>query len=126
MAARDARRPFSKCAHCSKSLPKDQQRRFCDRACQFAYAQERRGKRGKRVREPVAVLLPLGCQPSPVTTAELQGGYGEVARKVFCARMERCLSFAIAKNWGGMSCEACDVDEPAIVPLKPKGSNWSW
>lgn len=119
------RQRAGRCAHCEKPIV-ETDRRFCDQACRWSYQQERRGRRGKSVKEPVAVLLPLGCKPSPVRSHELPGPYGEVARKVFCQRMERCLSFAIAKNWGGMSCQECDVDETAIMPLRPKGSNWSW
>lgn len=85
---------------------------------------------------PVVVLLPAGCNPIravalPVVTESTErigGGhtYGEVVRRVWCARYERCLSHAVSKNWLGFDCSSCEVDEPDInAPRNPK-SNWEW
>jgi hypothetical protein len=59
--------------------------------------------------------------------ADLQGEYGEIARRIYCRRYERCLSYAVSKNWGGFGCKSCDVVEPE-EPQKPgpKRSNWEW
>lgn len=120
---RQRRNRASNCAHCGKPIT---ELRFCDKACRSAYITERRGKRGKRVVEPVAVLLPSGCNPSPLRLSELPRAYGEVARKLFCRRLERCLSYAVSKRWGGMSCANCDVEEPDVQAPRPKGTNWEW
>lgn len=128
--ARDAKRRHGHCAQCQKPLGCNTARRFCDKACRWSYQQERRGKRGKRVVEPVAVLLPAGCNPHPVRLriSELPIEYGEVARKLYCRRYERCLSYAVSKKWSGFGCQGCDVDEPlpATPGHNPKGGNWSW
>ena len=127
MSARNGRRGYAACAHCKRPLVASEGRRFCEKACQWAYAQERRGKRGKRVIEPVAVLLPIGCQPARVRMDELRGDYGEVVRKIYCRQYKRCLSYAVSKNWGGFGCQECKVED-AEMPEKPmsKRSNWEW
>lgn len=121
---RQRRRRHAVCAQCHKAIDAG---RFCDQACRGTYVTERRSRKGKRVIEPMAVLLPSGCNPKPMRIADLQGEYGEIARRIYCRRYERCLSYAVSKNWGGFGCKSCDVQEPE-EPQKPgpKRSNWEW
>lgn len=126
---RDARK--RRCPNCKAPGMVDD--RFCSSACQWAYAQKRRKGRPPTF-TPVIVLLPGGCNPTrsvalpiaPESTERLSGGqtYGEVSRKVWCQRYERCLSHAVSLRWDGFSCRSCEVDEPDINAPRNKGSNW--
>lgn len=113
------------CKNCDNKTPE----RFCSNECRWAYLKRIRKSNKTPVAEreaAVVVLLPVGCKPTPLRLSELPVNYGEIARKVFCRRMERCLSYAVSKKWGGLSCMECDVDEPEEPDIKSKGSNWEW
>lgn len=126
----------TRCLNCEKDAA--QPARFCSSACQWSYSQTKRPGRKPRSFVPVIVLLPAGCNPirsvalpvAPESTERLGGGqtYGEIARRVWCARYERCLSHAVSKNWDGFDCSKCDVDESTAPEPgeNKKGGNWSW
>lgn len=133
--ARDARKRLCKNRNCRAKLnTADRSTRFCSNACRWSYLEQRKQSQKHVVRLPIAVLLPSGCSPRRVYgTQEPLGstigttgmvGYGEIARKVFCAHYERCLSWVVSKNWGNWDCRDCKVEQPKVPALQSKRSNY--
>lgn len=123
------------CKNCKLKLETpDTTIRFCNNACRWSYLQRRKQSAKRVVRLPIAVLLPAGCSPHRVQgTQEAASStigspgmvhYGDIARRVFCARYERCLAWVVSQRWGNWDCVGCDVDETVLPALRSKRSNY--
>jgi len=104
-----------KCRACRKLLGSSNGfNRFCSNACKWSYLQKRR--RAQSVSdpqvsprdpvEPVAVLLPLGCEPRKHEQEHDPEALPSL-RLLTCERYERCLTYAASKNWEGFTCRLC-------------------
>lgn len=143
-ASRQASRP---CAYreCDNSFrPRDTRQLFCspDHAQLERDARKRTTAptpgigRPRRDFVPVTRLLTAPCHPTrtdtlPVAPGSTKAGldgesYGEVVRRVWCARYSECLAYAVSLRWEGFGCQECTVDAPDVNAPRNKRTNWEW
>ncbi len=73
-------------------------------------------------REDPVPPMPDGC--NPVERAPLRLCDVEDVRRINCRRYTGCLNYAAGLNWGGFSCESCDVrDEVETETVTRQSTN---